>query len=48
LNGKNKEIVEIRKLNVTLEKNVKNLLDANLAWTKCAISCEMKATSLSQ
>ena len=48
MNGKNKVIVEIRKLNVTLEKNVKNLLDENLAWTKYAISSEMKAASLSQ
>ena len=47
LNGKNNEIVESRKLNVTLEKNMKNLLDENLAWTKYVISCEMKEASLS-
>ena len=39
--------MEIRKLNVALEKNVKILLDENLSWTKYAISCEIKDASRS-
>ena len=34
-------------INVALKKNVKNLLHENLAWRKYAISCLMKAASLS-
>ena len=39
--------MEIRKLNVALEKNVKILLDENLSWTKYAISYEIKDASRS-
>ncbi|WOG81608.1 hypothetical protein DCAR_0100759 [Daucus carota subsp. sativus] len=35
------------KLNAALQKNVKNLLDVNEAWTEYAISCEIKAASVS-
>ena len=35
------------KLNAALQKNVKNLLDVNEAWTKYAISCEIKNASIS-
>ena len=35
------------KLNAALHKNVKNLLDVNEAWTEYAISCEIKAASIS-
>ncbi|XP_063948206.1 BOI-related E3 ubiquitin-protein ligase 1-like [Daucus carota subsp. sativus] len=44
LNEKNGEIVKLRKLNMTLEKN---LLNENLAWREYAISCEIKVASLS-
>ena len=39
--------MEIRKLNVALEKNMKILLDQNPSWTKYAISCEIKDASRS-